>query len=486
MPAPTAKPISPPRARRFRLPAPNPYFVAAALAALSFLAAPFSYHSQDVFDFFLAWGRVSEGWFPWRIYDPPLPANYPPFCLYVLTVVERSRLLLHAPPTGLLAICLLKIPFFFAHVLGVLACYLGLRRPFGGRDARRIALLYALCFPLFVNGAMWGQADPLLMLAVVATVIALINDRPTLAGVMMGWALSIKFQAIIIAPMLLIYALRRFGVMRTLLACLALVGTLLVLCLPFLIAGRAEALLKSYTEAAGYYKFRSLNAMNLWGAANVIDTTYRGLSGDQVNRDDVLVIGRLTYHHISLLMTGSYYIGLLVLLWRQPTRDRFLFACGLGALGFFVLTTQMHERYIVPAAALLALPALFTRPRLILYAGVCLTASLNQLLVLFFNYLPFTHRNTDFVGLLWAQGFFPGSLLNCLLLVFGTVLYLLPSSPASSSNERRKTPNQETAKRAALKQAAKSPRRKSGPRRSKRFDCPAAGPADRVRVTQAL
>jgi hypothetical protein len=228
--------------------------------------------------------------------------------------------------------------------------------------------------------------------------------------------------------MLLVYALRRFGVKQTLISCLALASTLFLFCLPFLLAGKGKPLLEAYTGAAGFYPVRALNSMNLWGAANVIDTTYRHLPGDQVNKDDVQVIGRLTYHHLSLLMTGSYYIGLLVLLWRQPTRDRFLFACGLGALGFFILMTQMHERYIVPAAALLALPALFTGPRLLLYAGVCLTASANQLLILFSNYLPFTHRNPDFVYMLWAKGFFPGSLLNCALLVLGTYLYLLPTS----------------------------------------------------------
>jgi Gpi18-like mannosyltransferase len=428
--------------RRWKFPAPNPYIVVTVLVALSFIAAPFSYHSQDIFDFFLNWGRTSQGWYPWRIYDAWPPCNYPPFCLYLLTIVERARLLLNTPPQGLLAICLLKIPFFFSHAIGVLVCYLGLRRPFGGKAARRIALLYALCFPLFVNGAMWGQADALLMLGVVATVVALANEKPILAGALMGWALSIKFQAIIIAPFLLIYALRRFGILKTLLACLTLAGTLLAFCLPFLIAGKGKPLLAAYTEAAGFYPFRSLNAMNLWGAANIIDTTYRGLSGEVANRDNVTVLGKLTYHHIGLMMTGSFYMALLILLWRQPTRDRFLFACGLGALGFFVLTTQMHERYIVPAAALLALPALFSKPRLLLYAGVCLTASLNQILILFSNYLPYTHRNADLVNILWAKGFLPGSLINCALLILGTYLYLLPApetiapSPESASKER--------------------------------------------------
>ncbi|MES2460884.1 MAG: glycosyltransferase 87 family protein [Armatimonadota bacterium] len=468
MDADTAKPIPSLKKRRFRIPAFNPYIVATVLLAVSFIAAPFSYHSQDVFDFFLAWGRASEGWYPWRIYDAWPPCNYPPFCLYLLTIMERTRLLLNAPTTSILTICLLKIPFFLAHVAGVLVCYLGLRRPFGGKDARRIALLYALCFPLFVNGAQWAQADALLMLAVVAAVIALTNEKPVLAGVLMGWALSIKFQAIIIGPMLLVYALRRFGVKQTLLSCLALAGTLLAFSLPFLVAGKAKPLLAAYTEAAGFYPVRSLNAMNLWGAANVIDTTYRGLTGDQVNRDDVLVIGRLTYHHISLLMTGSYYIALLIMLWRQPTRDRFLFACGLGALGFFVLTTQMHERYIVPAAALLTLPALFTRPRLLLYAGVCLTASVNQLLILFSNYLPFTHRPADFVNFLWGKGFFPCSLLNCLLLVFGTVLYLLPSSPPTVSHQPpvmlKKSPQKKQNSGTAR---AKGSRRGSAPRKNR-------------------
>ena len=55
-------------------------------------------------------------------------------------------------------------------------------------------------------------------------------------------------------------------------------------------------------------------------------------------------------------------------------------AAGLLAFGFFMLPTQMHERYVVPAAALLAVVAGAGRWRT--YAVVMLPAAANQAIAL--------------------------------------------------------------------------------------------------------
>jgi hypothetical protein len=45
-----------------------------------------------------------------------------------------------------------------------------------------------------------------------------------------------------------------------------------------------------------------------------------------------------------------------------------------------MLPTQVHQRYLVPAAALLGMTAAVSARRLVLWAGVSLTAALNQAL----------------------------------------------------------------------------------------------------------
>jgi hypothetical protein len=55
-----------------------------------------------------------------------------------------------------------------------------------------------------------------------------------------------------------------------------------------------------------------------------------------------------------------------------------LWAASLQLFAFFMLPTQVHQRYIVPAVAVMALLAPLSRRGLLLFAGVTVTATLNQ------------------------------------------------------------------------------------------------------------
>jgi len=433
--------ITSPRLRRL-IPAFQPLIVFTVLFAVSLFSSPFAYHSQDTKDFFIPWMVSSGEGAPWKIYNAWPPVNYPPFVIYVLIFLERIRELFQIDKDSLMTICLLKIPFLLAHGLGSLACYYGLRRHYGGKTARRIALLYACCIPLFVNGSLWGQADALMLLGMVAALMLLVNEKPVLAGAAMGLALTIKVQAVVLAPFLLTYSVRRFGWQQTLKGTGAGVGVVLGLSLPFVLAGYGKQVWESYVNAAGFYHFRSLNAMNFWGALNIYDTDIRKppFTGDYINQDTLHAFGSITFQQIGLFMLAVNTLFLLFLLWRRPTRDRLFFTSAMGAYGLFILATQMHERYVVPAAALLALVGLFSRRRLVLYIGACFTASMNQILVLFSNYLNYTHRNGDLINIIWAKGFLPFSILNCALFAYGTWLVLKPAADDAATDAVPFTP----------------------------------------------
>jgi Gpi18-like mannosyltransferase len=425
-----AAPTIPALLRRI-VPGAHPLIVFTILFGVSLVSSPFVYHWQDTKYFFIPWMQASGGLYPWRIYSAWPPVNYPPFCLFVLTVVERARLIFQTDPDSPLTLVLLKFPFMLSHPFGALVCYYGLRRPWGGKTARRVALMYALCAPLFVNAALWGQADALMMLALVVTLVLLANERPVLAGAAMGWALTIKVQAVVLAPILIVYTLRRFGLRRTLYGLAAGIGTLLLICLPFLIAGFGKELLSSYKDAAGFYSFRSLNAMNLWGIYNVVDTTYRHLDGTLTNNDNLTVLGPITFRDIGLILLTGYMAFVLRIVWKRPSVDTLFFGSAMSAFGLFMLATQMHERYVVPAAVLLALPAVFSFPRLALYVGISISAALNQYLILMSNMYSFSHQTgqfPDFLNYLWNTLYFPGCILNAILFVFGSWLYFRTTS----------------------------------------------------------
>lgn len=355
----------------------NPYMLAALVFCLGLLAAPLVYFHYDMVGCWLPWSRATQGTAPWDIYQTD--CNYPPFVPYLLTLSEKARLLLGASEAGPVSVTLIKAPYLIAFAAGVPLCWWGLRKPFGAASARAAAVLYALCLPLFINAAIWGQTDALLSLALIAALVALLNEKLTWAGAAMGWALSIKLQAIVLVPALIVFVARKYGA-KALLRPLAVGLFLLALiALPHVLGGSAKPMLASYTHATDFFPRRTLGAYNGWYLLDGFDTKIRRLPEQFARADNRSVLGPVTFKHIGLILFGTYLLFLLAGLWRRPDPSTLILACAMSVFAFFMLPTQMHDRYIVPAAALLVLGAVQSRPALVLFLGVSATASLNQL-----------------------------------------------------------------------------------------------------------
>jgi Gpi18-like mannosyltransferase len=359
---------------------PHPYAIAAVVLGLALLAAPLVHHQYDVADCFLAWSRASEGTRPWAVYTPGAGADdcdYPPLVPYWLTLVEAARRAARAPEVGVLTLTLLKLPNLLAAFAGVPLCLLGLRAPFGEAAARLAATAYAISPALFVNG-LWGQFDALLALFVLAALVAALHDRPALVGVALGLGLATKLLAIVAAPLLAVYLFRRAGVKAVALASAAGMATMLALALPHVLGGAGDAVLRAYTGAVHYYPYRTAEAYNTWYVADRFDVLVRGLPYLLIRRDDRPALGAVTFQALGLgafaLATGA----LAAALWRRPNSRLLVFALTLHLFAFFMLPTQVHQRYIVPVVAIAAVLVAIRRDTAWLWVGLTLTATLNQ------------------------------------------------------------------------------------------------------------
>jgi hypothetical protein len=362
-------------------PAPRGLVLAtASILALGLLVAPCVYHNYDVVDCFLTWARASAGRRPWAIYLTDFKTNcdYPPVVPYLLTLVEAARRILHASETGALAIILVKLPNLIAYLAAVPLCALGLRRPFGDAAARAAALLAALSLPLFINAAAWGQFDALLAVLVMAAVIALLHERPVIAGALIGVALGTKLLAIVAVPALAVWTWKRFRPAHLALAIVAGLAVLALLSLPYLLAGAGDRMLQAYVGAVDYYPVRTAEAYNGWYLLDRFDIAVRGIPAPEARLDSRRFVGAVTFREAGVAAFGAYLVMLLVGLARRPTPSALVSAAALSFFGFFMLPTQVHQRYLVPAAALLGLTAAGSPRRLALWAGVSLTAALNQ------------------------------------------------------------------------------------------------------------
>jgi Gpi18-like mannosyltransferase len=342
--------------------------------------APLVHHQYDVVDCFLAWSRASEGFRPWAVYTPGAGADncdYPPLVPYWLTLVEAARRAASAPEVGVLTLTLLKLPNLLGALAGVPLCLLGLRAPFGETAASFAATAYALSPALFVNG-LWGQFDALLAFFVLAALVAALHERPGLVGLALGLGLATKLLAIVAAPLLAVYLFRRRGPKALAIAGATAAATMLVLAVPHVLGGAGDAVLRAYTGAVHYYPYRTAEAYNTWYVADRFDVLVRGLPYPLVRRDDRLAIGALTYQALGL---GAFALatGILVAaLWKRPNPRLLVFALTLHLFGFFMLPTQVHQRYLVPCVAMAAVLAAIRRDATWLWIGLTLTATLNQ------------------------------------------------------------------------------------------------------------
>ena len=404
-----------PRARLLRLSAPPVWATVLFALVLNVCLLPLIFHPFDIFVAWIDWARASHGAYPWDVYRLRPVCNYPAVWPYLLTALERVRLTLHLSADDTATVYLFKLPGMIGQLVGIPLVYRGLRRvtPGNGRVARRAALLYALCPALLVDGVLWGQIDTLLCLGIVGATLALLNRRPLHAGAWLGFALSVKLQAIIAAPALAVYAFRRFGVRALAGGAAVAVAVIALLAAPYFAAGVGGRVTNAYSSSVGLFPNRTVSAANLWMTVNLADAAARHKDPTQTNHDGGRVLRGVpvTEKTAGLVLFGATLAAILVLLYRHaPAAPWSLPVAGAASVwAFFCLCTQMHERYGVPAAALLTLAvgagAAVRKTGAVpfaLWAAISIASAWNQFLVLDYDYCNVLKYSQWFAAAVWV------------------------------------------------------------------------------------
>lgn len=245
------------------------------------------------------------------------------------------------------------------------------RRLLGAAGGLAAAALYLLNPAVIFDSAYWGQLDSVYTALLVIMLIGVGRRGWWIAGLAAGAAIAAKFQAIAIAPIALLEAYRLAGFaglarvgLGAALACAAILT-------PFSIHGVAgETLQRSYVRVVGQYHDMSRNAYNLWyvlGMAETADTlppasiARIAAQGDVELDAKVGVWRHFTLRRISLAVYALVVAVVLSLYSLRPGGVRLWGAAGLLALTFFLIPSEMHERYAFPALALLAIWAMADR-----------------------------------------------------------------------------------------------------------------------------
>lgn len=322
-------------------------------------------------------------------------ADYPPGYFFVLWFVGHAyKLLVHSDATYAALKIAVKLPSIVMDLVDAALIYAIVRRFASVAWAFGAAAFFALNPAAIFISAYWGQVDSVAAGLTLGSLLLMIDaDRRTgraqtlaivAAWLLLAYSVLIKPPAIVIVPLYLAYIFTTSdGVLRARRAVATAIGIVASFALAYVVAlafhpglsplAQYAWLLSRYAFASGVYPYNSVNAFNLyeiapgsrfWQSDGVLIPNF-SLGGHAIGFPQYLW-GIAIFVSATLLVVSRYL--------QRRDSVALVEAAMILSLGYFVLSTRMHERYIFNAV-LLATPLLFYRRRY-LYAAIVLSATL--------------------------------------------------------------------------------------------------------------
>jgi Gpi18-like mannosyltransferase len=267
----------------------------------------------------------------------------------------------------------IKIPVIIADISVGLLIY-SLVKKKNPKLALLSFFLYTLNPVVIFDGSVWGQIDGILTLFLFLSAYFLIEKGNFVSSVFF-WSIAflIKPQAIATLPVfILVIILGKFKWKEVFMAGILGVLTLLVLSLPFFPKNPILGLPSLILRMAGYYKYTSVNAFNIW--------SWVGLW----RPDTINFLGLELSTWGAILLGASVIIALFCFRKKIEKKENYYLLFAILSLCFFTFPTKVHERYLFPFFAFLLTSAGLSES-LYLF-GIYITASVASFLNIYYPY----------------------------------------------------------------------------------------------------
>ncbi len=333
---------------------------------------------------FGAWaGKMASGG-PANFYEEGYFCDYPPGYMLVLGLLGAIANLFHISLGTVSGELLLKTVPIFCDILLALVVFYATDRVVSRKAALGMAALIALNPAFVIAGSCWGQIDAFLCVLLCVMLLLARQGKWQYAIPVFALAVLSKPQAGLLAP-LGVFALGRDVIRHKEARRSAAIGIALGLAataaivLPF--SPNQDSIfwiVDKYVQTLSSYAYATLSTGNLMF-----------LLGGNWTPNETVLFGGVTYGLLGgVLMALSFAFGIFVYL-RGRDRKRLMLASAVTLQLIFVLGSKMHERYILPALALLLLSFLETGDIRLLISCVMASAAsaVNIGVVLAFEHL---------------------------------------------------------------------------------------------------
>ena len=268
---------------------------------------------------------------------------------------------------------LIKLPVFLFELLLAVVIFLFVRRREGDRRGLICAALYALNPAVIYDSALWAQPDSIHSCFLTLAAVFLIARRPTLCLSFLTLAVLSKPQALMAAPLILIFLLMNSAAGESVRAVLASGAAAAIVFLPFLLRS-PNTITEMIQTMANRDTYVSGNAHNFWWLFSSI----AGL--DPKMDDSSTVFVGLSYSVVALAMVGTLYALAMTFLLKKKsvalTAEPLAYVCML----VFIFAVRMHENHGIQIIPLLLLTGLVLPHQRVIFAGLTFAIFVNMLL----------------------------------------------------------------------------------------------------------
>jgi len=324
-------------------------------------------------------------------------ADYPPFNVYIFWFFGSIANAINLSITTMVKV----VPNLFDLATGVII-YLFTRKQASSKIALLATGFYLFNPAVIFNAAVWGQYDAVYTFFLVLSLVLVLKNKPEMSAIAFALGILTKPQGIALLPLVAYMIWRKNGVKKLLTSVACFAATVFVVILPFEWSNPITFLSGIYFGAYGGYAFTSINAFNLWG-----------LFGLWLPDGGLFIVG-------WILFAAATLFTLFVLHKRYHVSGDYLmiFAAFMLLFSFFMLPTRIHERYMFPAMAMLALMVPLLSKTRLLYGALTATLFVNEAYVMY----ALNAAYPNFADIRYDPVVPVVSAINLLMLVYASIL----------------------------------------------------------------
>jgi Gpi18-like mannosyltransferase len=316
---------------------------------------------------FSSWFSTAARYGP-RVFYNMVWCDYPPLNIYLFWSLGSIANIFSFFGTPQIYNLIKLVPSVF-DILTSAVIFFFLKKRLDFKEAIIGTSLYAFNPAIIINSSIWGQLDAIYTFFILISLIFILISKPKFSVMFLVLGLLTKPQSIAIAPLILFLIFKQYKWKTIVTSILVGVVTLFAVIIPFEWSNPVTFLSNIYFGAYEGYAYTTVNAFNLWALG-----------------------GLWVQETILMFIIGWTLFGVLVAFVLFVLQKRFsfsgnrlvIFIAFTLFLGFFVLPTRIHERYLFPAISILALSFPFSKKVRPIYVISSITLFINQAYVLYY------------------------------------------------------------------------------------------------------